>query len=168
MEWIDIPGSVVADTVYCNNKLVAKDVALTLPSVTPQTTEHRAMGPMTLPVPGLIEAMEAAITKVGVDLGLKSMVRLESATYEFRWVQDSKKADGSSKPQGCKAFLRAVPKGIPGLSIDPGSTSENEVGLWVTRYQLFVDGVEYWLIDKPNQIMRIDGRDYAKEIVSML
>ena len=83
-------------------------------------------------------------------------------------MQDVKKADGSTKTVGCKAFLRVVTKTIPGLSVDPGSQSENELGYAVSRYQLFVDGTEYWLIDQLNQILRVGGKDYYKQIRSLL
>ena len=105
---------------------------------------------------------------VGIDLGLRSMVKLEAMTIDCRWVQDVKKSDGTTVTEGCKAFLRATPKGVPGLSISPGSASENEIALAVSRYQLFVGGAEYWLVDQLNQILRIGGTDYCKEIRSML
>ena len=108
--------------------------------------------------------MEASITKIGIDLGLRSLVKLTSKTIEIRWAQDVKLSDGSTKTEGCKAFLRCVSKGIPGLNVDPGNASENEIALAVSRYQLFVAGNEYWLIDQLNTIMRVGGVDYAKDI----
>lgn len=116
----------------------------------------------------VIEAMEASITKIGIDLGLRSLVKLTSKTIEIRWAQDVKLSDGSTKTEGCKAFLRCVSKGIPGLNVDPGNASENEIALAVSRYQLFVAGNEYWLIDQLNTIMRVGGVDYAKDIRSVL
>ena len=167
-KWLDLKGPILADTVYVDGKLVAKDVTVTLPGVTPVTADFRAMGTMNMPILGQIEAMEAAITKIGIDLGLRTLVKLESKTIEFRWAQDVKTSDGSTKTEGCKAFIRAMPKTIPGLSVDPGSASENELTFAVSRYQLFVDGAEFWLIDQLNQIMRIDGVDYCKTIRSLL
>ena len=167
-KWLDLKGPILADTVYVDGKLVAKDVTVTLPGVTPVTADFRAMGTMTMPILGQIEAMEAAITKIGIDLGLRTLVKLESKTIEFRWAQDVKTSDGSTKTEGCKAFIRAMPKTIPGLSVDPGAASENELTFAVSRYQLFVDGAEFWLIDQLNQIMRIDSVDYCKTIRSLL
>lgn len=166
--WLDLKGPILANTVYDGGKLVAKDVTVTLPSVTPVTADFKAMGTLTMPMLGQIEAMEASITKVGIDLGLRSLVMLEAKTLEFRWVQDVKTSDGSTLTEGCKAFLRATPKTIPGLSIDPGNASENELTFAVSRYQVFVAGAEYWLIDQLNQIMRIGGVDYCKNIRSLL
>ena len=168
MAWIDLNGPVLADTVYDAGKLVAKDVTITLPAINLLTADFKAMGTLTLPIIGQIEAMEATVNKVGTDMGLRSMASLDSRTLEFRWVQDVKKADGSTKTVGCKAFLRCVSKGIPGLNVDPGNASENEIALSVSRYQLFVAGNEYWLIDQLNQILRVGGKDYYKQIRSLL
>ena len=168
MAWIDLNGPVLADTVYDAGKLVAKDVTITLPAINLLTADFKAMGTLTLPIIGQIEAMEATVNKVGTDMGLRSMASLDSRTLEFRWVQDVKKADGSTKTVGCKAFLRLKGKGIPGLNVDPGNASENEIALAVSRYQLFVDGTEYWLIDQLNQILRVGGKDYYKQIRSLL
>lgn len=168
MLWIDLKGPVLADTVYDEGKLVAKDVVFTLPAVTPVTADFKAMGTLTMPVIGQIEAMEATITKIGIDLGLRDLVKFMSKTLEFRWVQDVKTSDGATKTEGCKAFLRAMPKGIPGLTQDPGNASENEIAFAVSRYQLYVGGVEYWLVDQLNTIMRVDGVDYCSVIRSLL
>lgn len=166
--WLDLKGPIIADTVYDGGTLVAKDVTFTLPAVTPVTADFKAMGTHTMPIIGQLEAMEASITKIGIDLGLRSLVMLDSKTLEFRWAQDVKKSDGSSSVEGCKAFLRCASKGIPGLTGDPGNTSENELAYAVSRYQLFVAGTEYWLIDRLSQILRVGGVDYYKNIRSLL
>lgn len=166
--WLDLKGPILADTVYCDGALAAKDVTITLPAVTLVTADFKAMGTYTAPMTGQIEAMEASITKIGVDYGLRNIVKLQSKTLEVRWAQDVKYADGSSKTEGCKAFMRCVPKLIPGLSVDPGNLSENEITLAVSRYQLFVAGNEFWLIDQLNTIMRVDGVDYVKDLRSVL
>ena len=166
--WLDLKGPILADTVYVDGVLSAKDVTITLPAVTLVTADFKAMGTYTAPLTGQIEAMEASITKIGVDYGLRNIVKLQSKTLEVRWAQDVKYADGSSKTEGCKAFMRCVPKLIPGLSVDPGNLSKNEITLAVSRYQLFVAGNEFWLIDQLNTIMRVDGVDYVKDLRSVL
>ena len=52
--------------------------------------------------------------------------------------------------------------------MDPVNTSENEATFAVSRYQLYVGGAEYWLIDQLNTILRVGGVDYAKDIRSLL
>lgn len=168
MPWLDIKGTNIADTVYSDNQLVAKDVSFTLPAVTPLVGEAQAMGTMEVPAVGLIEAMEATITKVGTDLGLSRMMRLENQNLELRWVQNVTYADGSSKPEGCKAFIRGVPKSLPAIGVEIGSNSESEIPYAVTRYQLFIGGQEILLVDRLSQILRINGVDYYGRISSLL
>ena len=101
-KWLDLKGPILANTVYTGGKLVAKDVTVTLPAVTPVTADFRAMGTLTMPILGQIEAMEASITKIGIDLGLRSLVKLTSKTIEIRWAQDVKLSDGSTKTEDMK------------------------------------------------------------------
>ena len=164
----DIKNAVVADTCYCDNKLAAKDVAVTLPSVTFLTTEVNAMGTMSVVLAGLIEDMEAAITKIGIDTGLGKMLTPTKHNFEFRFVQNVLKANGNAEPEGCKAFITGVPKGIPGASIEIGSNIENEIAIGVSRYQLYCGGKEILCIDRLSQICRINGKDYYKNISSLL
>lgn len=166
--FLNIKGAVLADTVYKDGDLVAKDVTITLPAVTYITAEHNALGKMDLPTLGQTEAMEASVTKKGYDVGLAKLAQLEAYNLEARFVQDVITADGVSKPEGCKAFMRVVPKGLPGSDLEPGAVGDTQIALAVTRYQLICGGNEICLIDKLNGIMRINGKDYAKSINSLL
>ena len=164
----DKKNAVLADTFYCDNKLAAQDVAITLPAVTFLTTEVNAMGTMAVVLAGLIEDMEATLTKIGIDLGLSQMVTPTKHNFEARWAQNVLKANGSSVPEGCKAFITGVPKGIPGIGVEIGSPSENEIAIGVSRYQLYCGGKELLCIDRLSQICRINGVDYYKNISSLL
>ena len=164
----DKKNAVLADTCYCDDKLAAQDVSVTLPAVNFLTTEVNAMGSMDVVLAGLVEAMEATITKVGIDLGLGRMLTPTKHSYEFRWAQNVLKSDGTSAPEGCKAFITGVPKGIPGFGLEVGSNIEGDVALSVSRYQLYVNGKEICLIDKVAQICRINGVDYYKKVASFL
>lgn len=154
-------GPVVADTVYVENKLLARDVAFVLPEVAPMTADLTVMGTFTMPIWQLIEAMEATITKIGLDLGLRSALTPELKPYEFRWVQPITDANGKTRNVGFKAFLSAIPLNLPEIAPEVGSTSEHEVRLSVSRYNLFIDGQEAWLIDRLAGIVRVAGKDYA-------
>lgn len=166
--FVPISGPVLADTVYCDNKLTARDVAITLPEVVPMTVDLPAMGTFTMPVWQMLEHMEAAITKIGVDSGFRSMIKPDMKPFECRWVQTVTDANGNTKNVGCKAFLRGIPNKIPGVSVAVGSPNEGEITIALTRYALFVDGVEVFLIDRLSNIVRIGGKDYAADISSML
>lgn len=160
-KFVNICGPVVADTVYSENVLVARDVAVSLPAVTPMTADLPAMGTLTMPIWQLIENMEMAITKIGQDMGLRSLITPDMKPLEVRWVQTVTDASGSTKNVGCKAFLRGVPMKLPEVSLEVGAATEHEVTLSLTRYNLFVDNVEMFLVDRLAGKVRIAGKDYA-------
>ena len=161
MSWIDLTGPVLADTAYRNGKLIGRELPVKLPPVTFQSNDYPAAGgTINLPIPK-IQAMEASFSKNGLDAGVSDSMPLESAMWEFRWVQNVVDEQGNSNPQGCKAFLRGTPKGAPGIEVTPGSVSENEIGLAVVRYELFVAGKEFWCIAPLIPILRFNGRDFS-------
>lgn len=167
-KWIDISSSVVASTVYSDGVLAAKNPTLTLPSITPITAEIKAGGTIELPITGQVEAMELSITLAGADKGMGALSSLRTHNIEARWVQDVMQSDGTTRCVGCKAFFRAYAKEVGGLSVEVGEASENEFTFGVTRYQLFADGKELWLIDQINDILRVNGVDYAKDLSALL
>lgn len=166
--FVPICGPIVGATAYVSNTLVARDVAATLPEVTPLTADVQATGTLTLPIWQLLENLELAITKIGQDSGLRSMITPEAMAIELRFVQDVTGSDGNTKQVGCKAFIRGIPSKIPGIGIEIGSASENECTYNCTRYQLYVDGEEMFLIDRLAGIVRINGKDYAADVNSLL
>ena len=168
MPFVPITGPIVADTVYANNALVAKDVGATFPEVTPITADLQVMGTLSLPVWQLLEDMELAITKIGTDMGLANMMKAEAMNLEFRWVHTSTDANGITKNVGCKAFFKAMPKVLPGVEFAVGEASENEATFTILRYQVFIDGQEAWLIDRLASIVRIAGNDYTTNVNSLL
>lgn len=168
MAWMDIKGAIVADTVYADGKLVAKDVGFTLPSVALQTGDVQAMGTMSIPLVGLLDDMELAITKIGIDLGLSKLSRLEKQNIEFRWVQNVVKSDGSQSVEGCKAFVRTMPGAFPETGVEIGSAPEQENTYNVTRMQIYANGVEVVCVDRLSQILRINGVDYMSQINNLL
>lgn len=167
-KWLDVKGPVVADTVYADNVLVAKDTSFTLPGLEFMTADVQAMGNMTVPLIGLLENMELAITKIGIDNGLGRMNRLQKQNFEFRWVQNVVKSDGSTGVEGCKAFVRTMPGAISELGVEVANATENENTYNVTRMQVYANGVEIMCVDRLSQILRINGKDYMKEINNLL
>ena len=166
--FVPISGPVTGSTVYCENKLVARDTAFTLPAITPLVAELQAMGPMSLPIWTQVEHLETAITKIGVDEGLGNLIKPNMKPLEFRWVQTITDATGKTKNVGCKAFINGILADIPAPSVTVGENIEGEVRIATTRYALFVDGVEFVLIDKLNGKLRIMGVDYAAPVNALL
>jgi len=161
-------GAVVADTVYADGTLVARDTEFTLPGISFLTADVKAMGTMSVPLIGLMEHLELTVKKIGTDKGLGKMNKLEKQNLEFRWVQNVVKADGSMKDAGCKAFVRTMPASLPETSVIPGESTEHENTYGVTRMQIFTDGEEILCVDRLNQILRINGKDYMSNINSLL
>ena len=167
-KWVDIKGPVVADTVYSDNVLVAKDTSFTLPGIEFLTADVQAMGNMTVPLIGLLENMELSVTKIGVDNGLSRLNRLEKQNLEFRWVQSVISSDGSQSTEGCKAFVRTLPSNIPEIGVEVGNATEIETTYNVTRLQIYANGVEVLCVDRLNQILRVNGKDYYQSIDNLL
>lgn len=160
-KFVNICGPVIGTTVYSNGKLVARDTAITLPEITPVTADLAAMGTFSLPIWQLIENLETAITKIGADMGLRELITPDMKPLEFRWVQTVTDANGTTKNVGCKAFIKGIPNKIPGIGVTVGEASENETTIATTRYNLFVDGQEMFLVDRLAGIVRIAGKNYA-------
>lgn len=167
-KWLDINGPVLANTVYVGGKLAAKDTSVTLPEITFSTAEFKAAGPLTMPIYSQIENMETTIHKGGTDLGLLSMLKLGPKTIEARFAVDVLKSDGTTTAVGAKAFLRVIPNKIPGITGEPGSPIESDLTFTTTRYQFYVNGEEYWLIDKLAQKVRVGGVDYYDSLSRLL
>ena len=54
------------------------------------------------------------------------------------------------------------------MSVELGSASELSETYTVTRYQLFANGSEILLVDRLNQILRVNGQDYMASIRKLL
>ena len=160
-KFVNICGPVIGTTVYSNGKLVARDTAITLPEITPVTADLAAMGTFSLPIWQLLENLETAITSIGVDMGLRELIAPDMKPLEFRWVQTVTDANGATRNVGCKAFIKGIPNKIPGIGVTVGEASENETTIATTRYNLFVDGQEMFLVDRLAGIVRIAGKNYA-------
>ena len=96
--WLDLKGPILADTVYIGGTLVAKDVTISLPAVTPVTADFKAMGTYTAPILGQIEAMEASITKIGIDLGLRDPPSQAPCRHRPAWPPPARPPSSSDTP----------------------------------------------------------------------
>lgn len=166
--FIETSGPIEANTTYCDNKLVAKDVEFSLPEISAVTADIEAMGTMSLPLWSRLEDLEYTITKIGVDMGLAALIEPKQKTLEHRWAQTQIAPDGNTKTVGCKAFLRGIPTTIPAIEVTNGEALELEVTYTVTRYQLFFDGKEILLVDRLTGDLRINGKDYSSGVKNLL
>lgn len=154
-------GAVTGSSLYIGDKLVARDASITLPEITPLTAEMQAMGTMTMPIWELLENLELAISKIGVDLGFREALTPGMNSIEARFTQTQIDANGNAKTLMCKAFCRGQSLTIPGITAEVGSPSENELTYSLTRYVLYVNGAEAIYIDRLAGKCRINGKEYA-------
>lgn len=164
----DNKGPVVANTAYCDGTKIGRDVSFTLPEIVFQKAEISAMGKMSVPLLGLVENMELSIKKTGLDENFAKVNMLSKHRFEFRWVQSAMTGDGTMRMEGCKAFVNTLPSSVAGFSIEPGSATEAEYKFTVTRIQIFVNGKESILVDRLNNILKVAGINYSKNINNLL
>lgn len=168
MKFASKRNTVEADSVYCDKKIVANDVSVSLPEITFQTADIAAMGTMSLPMLALIDNMELSITRVGIDRDMAKMSAPGRHDIEVRWVQDVIGASGKVASEGCKAFLSVLPTKIPGIGVEIGSAPENELTYSVSRYKLVCAGKTVLLIDRFAHKFEVNGKDYYKQFSKYL
>ncbi len=165
----NLKGAILATSVYAGGTQIGVNIAGTLPEVAPETTEVTAAGGIIeLPVLSKLQAMEASITKQGIDAAWLKALQPEPFDLIMNFVQQSVSPDGTSSIDHIKAFMRVVPKVIPGIEGTYGEASENEITFSVFNYRLTVNGSTYLHADPVNGIYKVNGKDYMSKITSML
>lgn len=160
--------SVVATTFYTDNVLTARDAQIELPEAAYLTADVNVGGTISVPLRHLIDNMEMTITKVGADSKIGRMLSPSMHNYEARFVQEVVDVNGNAREVGAKAFIKGIPNKIPAVSVNPSEASELEATITVFRYELFIDGVQQFCIDKTAGIIKVNGVDYGKNLNSML
>ncbi|MBQ9003984.1 MAG: phage major tail tube protein [Eggerthellaceae bacterium] len=141
--FIDKMTVVEAATIYNGGKLAGNDYKVTLPAITPATTDvNGLMGTMNVPLLNTLEAMDMTITKIGVDANAVQLCTPGKKDLMINWVQDKVNSSGDVSPVGCKAQVSCLPKSyMPAADIEVGSTSEFDCTYEVYEYKLTIDGV---------------------------
>lgn len=165
--FVPITGAVTGATLYVENQLKARDCTINLPDINPMTVDVQATGTLTMPIWELLENLEMSFVKIGVDLGFKDSLRPGVSSVEARFTQTQTDANGKNKTIMCKAFCTGMTSSIPGISVEVGSASENEIPFYLTRYLLFIDGKEAILVDKLAGIVRINGVNYTDGLAGL-
>lgn len=161
-----LAGPTLRTSWLCDGTYIDTDVPITLPEINLQTAEFKAMGTLELPVP-LTDNLEASVSTSGLKKEYFNAFALDAKTHEFRASQQTN-IDGRMKTVGIKAFIKGIAKTIPGVTLENSETVEGDFSLSALRYQLYVDGKEVILVDKVNNILRINGKDYAESMNSYI
>ena len=166
--------TVEASALYVGNPCVGNNVPVTLPAVTPVTTDvDGLMGTMIVPLLNTIESMEATVSKKGVDENSYLLTCPGTKALMAKWVQDKVGSDGSVTPVGCKAELKASPKVYsPEASLEIGSSTDSDIPFEVYEYKLTVDGVTVFHVNRLTSTLKCwDGKqlkDYSQTFNSLL
>lgn len=169
MNYQPLLGDCIASSVYANGEQRGLNVQCSLPEISYATIETQAAGgKLELPVPQQIQAMEASVTKNGMDDSFLAMIKPEPFDLIINVAQKVTESDGTSKHSHIKSFLRVIPKGIPAHEFNPGENSDRQITFSVLSFRQLVDGQEILNIDVPKGICSIGGTDYMSDIRSML
>ena len=165
---MDKTTAILADRLYEDGTLKLEDVEVTLPEISAQTFETRAMGPVNVSLPGLFESMEMGIKATGATKEYASISKFGTHNFIVTAAQQKVSADGSITPKQFKAEIRGICKKIGQIGVIPGEAAEPESTYEVTRYKAYADGQVLWEIDKLNGKCIVDGVDYGGQIANLL
>lgn len=162
----DYAGPVLADKVYVNGVMAARDVEIELPEVKFGTGSFYATGDMDFPVPAMVENMELTIKKIGEDKGLLSMLNAatKKKTIECRWVNDCILQNATSQNQTCRAYMDVLSQGAPAKTVKPGEAEEMECKFTVVSYKLMVGSQIVTYVDKLKHKVVTGGEDVYSDI----
>ena len=76
--------------------------------------------------------------------------------------------DGSMIPASSKVFITGVNKKYDPGKIENQTTMDGSIEFEVLRYRQIIDGKETLLIDKLNNIFKINGIDYMEKVRAAL
>ncbi len=155
-------GPIMANTLKTNGKLRAENLGITLPEITFATATYLdAMGENEYPIFGMIDVMQMAVPMRGVNKHYGDMTKPRDHEIEVRWVQQYLEDNRIQRSKN-KAYLIGFPMGAGQISLERGDATEQEISYNISRYQLFADNVEIFLIDRVNGILRWRGEDYTE------
>lgn len=159
--WMDKVGPVIGDSVYCDKKLVARDVTCTIPMPKWQTADIEANGTLSVPLVGRADNMDFAVTKVGVDEGYAAMCVPGAHDVEVRWVDPVIDDKGVVHQIGKRAYMRTLAGSPADIGLENGSVSELETTFPVLRVRIVENGVETFVYDRLAGTLRVNGKDYS-------
>ena len=164
----DITGAVEATSVFSNSKRVGKNMTVQFPDVPFATQDLKALGTISIPIIPQIDSMELTITKSGLDTNYAELSRIESQEIEVRWLQSALRNDTKIGNIYSVGYFNAIPKVIPGPSIEGATISEMDFVFEVLRMRVLIGQEEVILVDKLNDIVVINGVDYTADLRSLL
>lgn len=166
--------TVEATSVYVDSTCVGNNMKVTLPEVSPSTTDvDGLMGTMAVPLLNTLEDMEMTITKVGSDENTYLLTSPGTKSITAKWVQDKVAADGTVSPVGCSAQVKCMPKVYsPEEELEIGSGTESDITFGVYEYKKTVDGRCVFWVNRLTSTLKVwngkELKDYSSSFAKFL
>lgn len=153
---------------YENGKTMLGVADVTLPEISFMTETIKGAGiagEIDMPTIGQVPSMTVAVNFTG--LMVDNLKFLAAKTYQLDFRGSMQTADDATSEIGTSS-VRLVMKGVPKKTtlgvFDTGAKNGNNTEFEVTYLKLFVDGKEFFEVDKLNFIYKVDGVDYLAKV----
>lgn len=166
-----ISGSVIAHKLLAGGQEVFDQVSCQLPSIEKPTGEIKGagiLGVIDMPLTGQVNSMTFTINSRSINKEAANLAKPGIQNLELRFIRDVMKSDGTMVPEGSKIFITGVNKKYDPGKVEQSSTMDGSIEFEVLRYRQVINGEETLLIDKLNNVYKINGIDYMEKIRAAL
>lgn len=161
-------GAILANSIYCDGKIIADDAEITLPDLEFLTAEIQAAGPVEIPLWGLLNAIELGITVPGISKDCAKLAQPEPHNIVINAVQQKVAMDGTVDVEQIKVSATGTGKKAPSGAPKTGEVASQEYIISCSAYKLDVDGDEVYNVNKFTGDCFIAGKNYGKKVKSLL
>lgn len=162
-------GPILATSTYVNGVQTDRDVKFTLPELVNVTAEIIAMGKHDVPLKCYFESAEYKGYFNRFDQAAASAFSPAGTEIRHNWVQVEIDANGQEHDVGYRAVIKGKSKkGFPSADIEPSNVPEIEYTMSAHAMYIYRDGAELLAFDRFSQTYRVNGKDYMRDIESML
>lgn len=167
-----IPERLIAFNAYDGNNVLLGVVDVELPEIvfmSDTVSGTGIMGEIDSTTIGHTEGMETTINyRTVIDRALK-MLSPKGRTLTFRAAQQiANGATGASEAEGLRVTMTVKPKSFAPGTLAPAATTDSSSVFSVTYIAIYLKNKEHLVIDKLNQVFRIEGVDYYAPVRNLL
>lgn len=171
-----LKGNTIQYSVYDRTKGKAKKVADTTTYTRPpieKMTETFAgsavPGEIDLPAYLALNSMEGAMGFTQSNDDVVELFTPVAHKIEVRWVAETlNSATGNMEICAYKELITMLPKAMDLGELENNTANENELTYEVLAYELIIEGKSKIKIDKLNNVLKINGTDYASKVRNAL
>jgi P2 family phage contractile tail tube protein len=123
------------------------------------------LGEIDMPTPAQVGAMTYEIAVKRTNAKTISLFEPKTQHIETRWAEDEiDSTSGNVKISANKEIVKGKPKSLDLGSVETNAANENTLALEILYYKYIKDGVVLIEIDKLNNVLIINGKDYTKDL----